>query len=170
MGNSRGQHILVLSDDFLSLSTLKEHFEERGYWVTTANGWGQAHLALGSSNIVDLMIIDQSNSGCDGIDFLRTISNAEAFQQPRVIVSSHAGQLPQTAQDLIKAYVTKPYSLSMMDAMVNLILSSSTPIPTSENEILSGDDVHEAPLASDKDPEHFSLQSTASPAKLPQDK
>ena len=111
--------------------------------MTTANGWGQAHSTLGSSDIVHLMIIEQSNSGGDGIDFLRTITDVSAFQQPRVIVSSLSGQLPQTAQDLIKAYVTKPYSLSMMDAMVNLILSSSTPRPTSENEIISGDDVLE---------------------------
>jgi len=154
MNESDEHHILVVSDDILSSSTLKEHLELRGYRVTAAIGSDRALAALRYEDPVDLMILDQETPH----DLLRTMAEEEALQKPNVIMSGMSDpctpvwetlgrQLPQTAQGLIKACVNKPYSLSMMDAMVNLLLSASPPRPSGAKEVLSGDYQLESPRA-----------------------
>jgi len=158
MTDNPDRHILVVDDDILTSSALKDHLEQLGYHVTVANNSKEAQECLGASQKINLMILDHLMPDGFGTEVLRAMADNSALQKPSVIMSSCVAdptnaaweavrqRLPQVSQDLIKAYVNKPYSISMMDAMVNLLLSPLNSPQANPNEVLSGDYLLASPL------------------------
>jgi CheY-like chemotaxis protein len=159
MNTNIGRHILIVHDDILTSNALKDHLEQRGYFITLANSGGQALSELRSSGDIDLMILDGPVTDRIGVNILQVMANDPALPRPPLILSANAsdptranweamkGQNPRFAQKLLVAYVAKPYTIPMMEAMINLILSSSSPRPDHPNtrEVISGDPVLEVP-------------------------
>ena len=100
---------------------------------------------------IDLIILDQLMPDGRGTDLLGAMANEDDLQKPRVIMSSCVAdpsnaaweelrkRLPTISQLLIHAYVQKPYSLSMMDAMINLLFSAMGQKPSESKEVIGGD-------------------------------
>jgi DNA-binding response OmpR family regulator len=155
------RHILVVDDDSLTTHALKDHFQNQRYYVSIAEGCQEARQVLRSPLKVDLLILDYLFPNEHGTDLLCSMANESDLQKPQVIMSSaiidpaHPSwgellkRLPVVAQTLIKAYVNKPYTFDSMDAMVNLILTTSEKKPQESFEVLGGDYHHTWPPASD---------------------
>jgi len=152
MEKESSRHILIVDDDVLTTCALKEHLEQLGYRVSIADGCSQAKETLRRSDGVDLVILDQLMADGRGTDLLQAMAEEAALQKPKVIMSSFVAdptsqtwealrrRLPEVSQTLIHAYVGKPYTLSMMDAVVNLMLAKRPEAAKpARGEILSGD-------------------------------
>ncbi len=127
-------HILVVDDDVFVVDTLKTYLELLGYRVSEAYGYHQAEAKLHTQEKFDLIILDYLMPDGSGTDLLQSLGNDLSAQRPPVIMSSGIldpktpiweelkNRLPPTAQGLIQAYVSKPYTLDGMDVALQEVL------------------------------------------------
>jgi len=127
-------HILIIDDDVFILNALRIHLESFGCRVTHADSCQQARERLGTSEKVDLLILDYLMPDGSGIDLIQSLRDSKSFQKPPIIISSGnldpkapiweelMKRLPADFQALIRAYVSKPYTLDAMDAALHEVL------------------------------------------------
>ena len=73
----RSYHILLVDDDPLILTTIREALNQQGYEVTTA-GSGEAAIALFDGNDFDLLITDLVMGGVGAIEVLKKAKESHA--------------------------------------------------------------------------------------------
>jgi DNA-binding response OmpR family regulator len=147
------KHILLVDDDVLIVGALEEHLKSQGYQVTVAESCAEGREALRQKSHIDLMILDHMLPDGRGTDLLESIAENNTLQRPPVIMSSALAntqnpswevllhRLPAFSQNLIQAYVPKPYSFDNMDTVVDLIFSVVPPAPSAKT-IVTGDYKH----------------------------
>jgi DNA-binding response OmpR family regulator len=149
-------HILLVDDDYMTLSVLKEYLSCQGYHVTTAENCLHAKEVLRNPKKIDLIILDYLMPDGNGTDLLRSIAAEKDLQRPPVIMfssildSQNANwealrkRLPPISQSIVQGYVTKPYTFENMDAAVRHVLKI-TKTNTNPPQFLSGDYLSPAP-------------------------
>ena len=144
-------HILIVDDDLITSSALKQYLEALHYTVSLAEDCKHAREMLCSPQKVDLMILDYLMPDGNGTQLLQSIAEEEEFQRPPVIMSSSIisnrnpswkklyQRLSPTAQGLVHAFVSKPYSFEHIDhalkKTLKVVVRDSGNVP----QILSGD-------------------------------
>ena len=134
-------HVLLVDDDLMISSALKEFLEILGYRVSTAGDCQEAVSILEKGEKVDVMFLDYLMPSGTGTDLLRVIGDNEALQRPPVIMSSSIidpsnpdwrelyERLPQISQKLIHGYAQKPYTFENIEELLTRTLNNS-PAPT----------------------------------------
>ena len=79
MQNTRG-HILWVDDEIQHLKPHILFLEEKGYTLSQATN-GQDAIALSEKNNYDLILLDQSMPGMDGLQTLAELKNSRSSQQ-----------------------------------------------------------------------------------------
>jgi CheY-like chemotaxis protein len=127
-------HVLVVDDDIFVVDALTTYLELQGCRVTAAYGLKSAIEKLRAKDKIDLVILDYMMPDGSGTEVLQFMGDESTMQRPPVIMSSGVldtnapiwdelrRRLPATAQSLIQAYVSKPYTLDAMDIAIHEVL------------------------------------------------
>jgi len=123
-------HILLIDDDDLFRTMLRENLEELGHTVTEAHDGkeGLAHYALAPT---DLVITDLIMPGKEGIETI--LEMRKKWPGVKIIAMSGGGRVSatdylQTAQKLGAGCVLrKPFSNDELTAAINQLLSTTRP-------------------------------------------
>ena len=127
-------HVLVVDDDIFVAETLTTYLELQGCRVSCAYGFKSAIETLRAKDKIDLVILDYMMPDGSGTDVLQFMGDEATIQRPPVIMSSGIldpnapiwdelrRRLPVQSQELIQAYVSKPYTLDAMDVAIHEVL------------------------------------------------
>jgi two-component system response regulator QseB len=116
-------NVLVVEDDPLIASFIRKALARQGHdveWVTTGN----AALERVAAGGVDLQLLDLGLPDIDGLDVLRRLQE-RGERVPVIIITSRSDPADRAiAQELgVDAYLTKPFPLANLLAVVNGTLS-----------------------------------------------
>jgi len=121
--NRTPAHLLVVDDDPVTLTLLKEVLSKEGYEVETALG-GEAAIEKGKDHLFDIVITDVRMSGKDGMDVLRSLK--KNAPETTVIMITAFGSI-ETAIEAIREgafdYISKPFKLEEIKITVQRALS-----------------------------------------------
>jgi sigma-B regulation protein RsbU (phosphoserine phosphatase) len=123
LGNGR-KRILVVDDD-PAIINLTVGLLKRRYEVTAAHD-GAAALAILSSQLVDLVLLDITMPGMDGIAVCRVMKEASRTRHiPVIFLSGHSddGQVVQGFNAGGVDYVTKPFDTAVLLARISTHLA-----------------------------------------------
>jgi CheY-like chemotaxis protein len=115
-----GTSVLVVDDEPDNVELLKIVLVDAGATVRTAGGSRDA-LEVLAEWTPDVMLLDVSMPGMDGLDLLATIRSTERLREiPSVAVTGDASAVSKEHAFAVgfRAYVTKPFSV---DALVGLV-------------------------------------------------
>ena len=114
-------HVLLIEDDVTLLKTLARTFTRRGLTVTQCAD-GAAALATWRTQMPDVVVLDLSLPGLDGLEVL-SLARAAGLQTPVVITTARG-----TVGDRILGlnvgaddYVAKPFDLDELEARVRAL-------------------------------------------------
>lgn len=122
------QKILVIDDDAFSAQVLEVALKRRGYEAFTAHN-GIVGLRLVQEQQPDLILLDLMLPGIDGYEVLNRIRNTpQTANIPVIVVSAKTHEDDQTLAQKIGAngYITKPYQLADLYALIQKILEETT--------------------------------------------
>lgn len=114
--------ILVLEDDRLVASGLKQGLQQLGYTVDVAGSAEQAASYVASESF-DLALVDIGLPGADGLSFIRRL-RSQGNGLPALILSARAG-MDETIAGLDAGaddYLCKPYRLPELAARMRALL------------------------------------------------
>jgi DNA-binding response OmpR family regulator len=129
------KHILIVDDDELLRRSLAFNLERSGYRVSTA-GDAEDGLGLARRDRPDLVLLDISLPGMDGLEALRQFQGYVAA--PVIFLTARRRELDQVVGLELGAddYVTKPFDFDVLLARIKAALrrserttSSSSPQP-----------------------------------------
>jgi len=124
-----GERVLLVDGNQESLTGLGRRLGRRGYHVALA-GNGADALQLSRSQPFDLIVLDITTSGGDGIEFLRRLrGDASTAGLPVIIATPKA-----SGEDLVSAlahgaddYITKPIDLDVLLDRMRAVLRRQAP-------------------------------------------
>jgi len=157
--------ILIVDDEETSSVILSHYLEISGHHMSRAATADEATVYLQGRERIDVMILDYMMPGRSGLDLLQAMGRDASLQRPAVIISSALLQgawwmplrslLPQAIQDIVLAFVDKPFTVQQMESTLNQILSrpkapgeppSGTSINARIKILMAEDDEVSAPL------------------------
>jgi two-component system response regulator AtoC len=115
---------LVVEDDVLVRTNLRERLEQDGHVVVEAATGGDALAALDG---VELMLLDRELPDADGVELLRHVSTLAC--PPRVVMltgRSDASGIVESMRLGAWDYVTKPYDIEAVAALVTRALAPTS--------------------------------------------
>jgi len=115
-------HILVIEDEYKVANALKEGLEYEGYQVDVT-GTGEEGFYILNSQEVDLLLLDLSLSGRDGIEILKTIRRTGMILPVFILTARDAVEdrvigLNSGADD----YLIKPFAFPELLARIRVLL------------------------------------------------
>jgi len=115
------RNILLVDDDALMRRSLAFHLEQAGYHVHTAASAEDA-LDMISRNKPDLVILDISLPGMDGLDALREIKSRHEL--PVIFLTARRRELDEVVGLELGAddYITKPFDVDVVLAHIKAVL------------------------------------------------
>ena len=118
--------ILLVEDDPILLTVLRELLEFGGYAVVTCGNGREAVQQLSVAQI-DLVITDLAMPEMDGLELIKVLT----FEWPEVRVIAMSGFLDSRARRLTEVYgvdalLEKPFSLEEMLNVVQVSVSTAT--------------------------------------------
>lgn len=117
MGDIMKYTILVIDDEIMITDLLKNHLEDNGYIVYTANNADDGISLLGHQP--NLILLDINMPGMDGLDLCKNIRNHLAcpilFLTARISEQDKINGLQVGGDD----YITKPFSLIELTARIS---------------------------------------------------
>jgi DNA-binding response OmpR family regulator len=119
--------VLIVDDDALMRRSLAFNLEKAGYDVSTAasaeDALAQVHLSP-----PDLVLLDISLPGMDGLDALRRLRQQTA-EVPVIFLTARRRELDQVVGLELGAddYVTKPFDVDVLLARIKAVLRRSAP-------------------------------------------
>lgn len=114
--------VLIVEDDPLIASFIQKALVRRGHdveWVQT----GKAALDRIDKTGVDLQLLDLGLPDIDGLDVLRQLKE-RGDQTPVIVITSRSDPVDRSKAESmgVKAYLTKPFPLADLFAMVDAAL------------------------------------------------
>ncbi|MBU1998005.1 MAG: response regulator [Candidatus Omnitrophota bacterium] len=92
--------VMIIDDDKLNLSMLKDVFEKNGYSTITAEDGNEA-LEKINSNKVDFVLLDLILPGLDGLSFLAVVKDSAATKDiPVLVLTSRDSE--ETREEVVK--------------------------------------------------------------------
>ncbi len=134
-----GEHLLIIDDDLVTLSTLHDSLQNMGYTVDSANSGEKALLLLDKNNY-DLVITDLQMPGIDGYALSKTIRKKYSIEKLPILV------LTSTSDDV---HVKDAYDIGISNFIikpVNFINLAYTVLFTIQNSRNSHDLWHNRQL------------------------
>jgi len=127
------KHILVVDDDDLLRRSLAFNLEKAGY-RPSATASAEDALALARRDPPDLILLDISLPGMDGLEALRQFQSQIGI--PVILLTARRRELDQVLGLELGAddYVTKPFDLDVLLARVKAVLRRSGRPPASQAE------------------------------------
>ena len=122
------RRILLIDDDALFRRSLSFHLGQAGYQVKTAAS-AEDGLSIIRNNPPDLVLLDISLPGMDGLDALHYIKdNAEI---PVIFVTAHHRELDEIKGLELGAddYITKPFDTNILLARIKAVMRRSQHLP-----------------------------------------
>ena len=126
--------ILVVDDLPLNVEYLEEELNKLGYEVETASD-GEAALEKVEAFGPDLLLLDLSLPGMDGIDVIRSLRTDDRHEGLPVILLTASREMDDRIRGLSAGaddYITKPFQLAEVAARINAHLR----IQTLQREVL----------------------------------
>ena len=143
--------ILVVDDEMLIRSVIKEYLLLEGYEVDEANN-GEEAVSLATSNDYSLMIMDIMMPHMDGFQACREIKKIKDI--PCIMLSARSEEYDKLNgfEIGIDDYVTKPFSPKELMARVKAVLKRVSPDITSFRfgELIIDDKAHDVILKGEK--------------------
>jgi DNA-binding response OmpR family regulator len=137
------RHILIVDDDELLRRSLAFNLERSGYRVSTA-GDAEDGLGLARRDRPDLVLLDISLPGMDGLEALRQFQGYVAA--PVIFLTARRRELDQVLGLELGAddYVTKPFDFDVLLARIKAALrrserATSSPSPSKPGPVVVGD-------------------------------
>jgi DNA-binding response OmpR family regulator len=126
------QRILIVEDDSAIATGLALNLRLEGYRPTTVED-GEAAAAAVAQDRPDLILLDLSLPGRDGLEVLREL-RARGDRTPVIVLSAREGEHDKVAALRLGAddYVTKPFALAELMARVDAVLRRSRGTPVGE--------------------------------------
>ena len=127
-----------------SLETLREYLSSLGFpKITTAKNGAEAVGILDQDNSITFVISDWDMPFMDGFTFLQRVRNhPKTAHIPFLIVTSpishEAEKVILAAENLVSAYIIKPFRLNMFRDKINSILNLSVHGP--QHQVIVVDD------------------------------
>jgi DNA-binding response OmpR family regulator len=120
------RNILLVDDDALMRRSLAFHLEQAGYHVHTAANAEDA-LELINHNKPDLIMLDISLPGMDGLDALREMKSRHEL--PVIFLTARRRELDEVVGLELGAddYITKPFGVDVVLAHIKAVLRRVTP-------------------------------------------
>ena len=130
--------ILVVDDEPKIVKVLKGYLEQAGFRVVTA-GDGQMALTTFRHEKPDLVVLDLTLPGIDGLDVCRTLRRESNV--PVIMLTARAEEADKLIGLELGAddYVTKPFSPREMVARVRAVLRRTEIQPGSQEVLRAGD-------------------------------
>jgi len=119
------RNILLVDDDALMRRSLAFHLEQAGYHVHTAANAEDA-LELVNHNKPDLVMLDISLPGMDGLDALREMKSRHEL--PVIFLTARRRELDEVVGLELGAddYITKPFDVDVVLAHIKAVLRRVT--------------------------------------------
>jgi CheY-like chemotaxis protein len=123
-------HVLLVDDDFANLRLLTQLLEPLNVEISLAASVQPALALLQTDNFdYDLILLERSLPGCDGLGLLRLLKRDPRFANIPVIMQTASAGPEQVTQGLEAGaayYVTKPIQPDLLVALVRSALSEAT--------------------------------------------
>lgn len=115
------KHIILVDDDALLRRSLAFNLEQAGYRTSSA-ATAEDALALTRRDPPDLVLLDISLPGMDGLDALRNFK--EQTQAPVIFLTARRRELDEVVGLELGAddYITKPFNLDVLLARIKVAL------------------------------------------------
>lgn len=131
MSSSLVKRILVVDDDPTNRLVVRVLMERRGYHVAEADG-GQQALDLFAEEPFDLVLMDLSMPGMDGLETTRLMRQAEApgSELPIFALSAHTSRQSVEAclQAGMNGVLSKPFDSQKAERVIDLINRPTGPM------------------------------------------
>lgn len=125
--DSKATEILIVDDVPNNISVIAGHLDSHGYELVMATS-GEAALNSLEESLPDLILLDISMPGMDGLEVCRELKQRRETREIPVIFLTARG----TAEDIVKGftaggvdYVTKPFHQAELKARINTHLELS---------------------------------------------
>lgn len=131
----RAQSILIIEDDPDIAAVIKLHLEDAFYRAAIEHD-GQLGLELALRERFDLIVLDLTLPGLDGLDICKRLSR-ESRRSPMLILSARSAELDRVLGLELGAddYLTKPFSMPELVARIRaLIRRSMLTVESSEGD------------------------------------
>jgi len=121
------KRILLVDDDALMRRSLAFNLEQAGFHASTA-GSAEDALSMAKQNPPDLVLLDISLPGMDGLDAVKRIK--EQFHTPVIFVTARRRNLDEVLGLEMGAddYITKPFDVDVLIAHIKAVLRRSESI------------------------------------------
>ncbi len=116
--------ILVVDDEYESLSTYREILTDMGYKVITEPDGGSALLAVCDREEIDLVITDYRMPGMNGMELVSAV-RAIKPRIPVIMITAYANieNYLESREEGIFEFVNKPISKSEFERIVRIALA-----------------------------------------------
>ena len=116
------KRILIVDDDYLVRQSLSIRLQHAGYLPEVA-ATGEQALALMKANQPDLVLLDISLPGMDGLETMRAFQHHQK-DIPVIFVTAHRRELDEIVGLELGAddYVTKPFDMDVLLARIKSVL------------------------------------------------
>jgi two-component system response regulator AtoC len=114
--------VLIVDDEAMVRSLVKEAMEMQGYQVWTSNN-GRDALALGAENEFDLIFSDVVMDGLSGFDVLKGFRQTLRSQAEIVLMTGQASveAAIEAVQHGANDYICKPFSIGVLQAIATAV-------------------------------------------------
>ncbi|MBF0352064.1 MAG: response regulator [SAR324 cluster bacterium] len=119
--------ILVVDDDLFNLDLIEEYLENEGYeLITTSSGREALDYLRNTTKTIKVIILDWMMPDMEGIQVLETLKQDVKYKHIPVILQTAKSYQDDIAEGMDKGayqYLTKPFSDSVLTAMVRSALT-----------------------------------------------
>ena len=113
MNDKVKKHVLIVDDEQSIRELVRDILEEEGYYVTAVANGIEALEALGTEDVVDLIISDIRMPVMSGIKLLEKIREQNAFPPPMIFITGYSDiNQDQALEKGVVAYLKKPMSIN----------------------------------------------------------
>ena len=134
------QTLLIIEDEPELVRVLRSYLENAGYTVLSTLR-GDTGLTTWEDKNPDLVILDLSLPGMDGLDVARHIRRSESRRTPIIMLTARTDELDQLLGLELGAddYIPKPFSPRIVVARVRALLRRTEPPITSTQSLCIAD-------------------------------